>query len=488
MIDIFDTTLRDGEQSPGVTFLPDEKLQIALGLEDLGVATIEAGFPAASPGDLQAVRLVSREIQSATVCALARAEEGDIEAAWGAIQDARFPRIHVFLSTSDIHIKEQLASDRKSVLEKARRSVALAHQTGAEVQFSPMDATRADRDFTVEVCQAAVEEGAQIINIPDTVGYALPSEYGELIQFFVQELSGTKIAVHTHNDLGLAVANALAGVLAGAKQVECSINGIGERAGNAATEEIIMLLQTRLPQIETGCQSEKIWDLSRIVSRSSGYPIPRNKAIVGRNAFAHESGIHQDGVLKDPRTYEIMDPRTIGRVSNELVLGKHSGRHAFHEALEQFGLRFDKKEEEEAFRVFKKLADQKQNVSEDDLRALFAQKRKSDWEIVSFRVETSSGSSPKACVSLRTPSGSLVEKESTGDGPVDALCKALGRAAGGGISMSDYQVAAIEGGSEAFGQVSVSLLRGSHEVTAQATGPDIVAASAEAFLRALEKL
>src|SRR6187397_2555012 len=336
-VHIFDTTLRDGEQSPGISLNTAEKVEIAQQLARLGVDVIEAGFPITSPGDFEAVTAIAREVEGPVVCGLARTQKGDIDAAWGAIKDAERPRIHTFISTSDIHIEHQLRTDRDDVRGQAKAAVAHARELCEDVEFSPMDATRADVEFTAEVCGIAIAEGAGVINIPDTVGYTTPAEYtAYLTRLYelVPELRGVRLSVHCHDDLGLAVANSYAGVLAGARQVECAVNGIGERAGNCSLEEIVMLLRTRRDAhgLDTGANTRELARTSRMVSRFTGYAVQPNKAIVGRNAFAHESGIHQDGVLKERTTYEIMDARDVGLDSNSIVLGKHSGRHALRDA------------------------------------------------------------------------------------------------------------------------------------------------------------
>src|SRR4051795_13005111 len=372
---IFDTTLRDGEQSPGISLNTAEKLEIAHQLARLGVDVIEAGFPIASPGDFEAVQAISREVEGPIVAGLARVNPGDVDRAWEAVRDAPRPRIHTFVSTSDIHIEHQLQGTREDVKGLARAAVAQARGYCEDVEFSPMDATRADVEFTAEVLQIALDEGATTINIPDTVGYAMPQEYAAFLTRLyelVPALHDVTLSVHCHDDLGLAVANSFAGVLAGARQVECAINGIGERAGNASLEEIVMLLHTRSADIglRTNAVTTEIAKTSRLISRLTGYPVQPNKAIVGRNAFAHESGIHQDGVLKERTTYEIMDATTIGLDSNSLVLGKHSGRHALRDALSELGFEVDGQTLNTAFKRFKEIADKKKQVTALDLEAL----------------------------------------------------------------------------------------------------------------------
>src|ERR1700754_3547721 len=373
---IFDTTLRDGEQSPGISLNADEKLEIAQQLARLGVDVIEAGFPIASPGDFEAVQAIAREVRGPVIAGLARAHAADIERAAEAVRDAERPRVHTFISTSDIHIKYQLQSTREDVLGQARAAVAHARSLVEDVEFSPMDATRADAEFTAEVVQAAIDEGATTINIPDTVGYAMPAEYAAFLTRLyelVPDLRDIVLSVHCHDDLGLAVANSFAGLQAGARQVECAINGLGERAGNASLEEIVMLLATRQEDIglQTAINTREIARASRLVSRFTGYAVQPNKAIVGRNAFAHESGIHQDGVLKERSTYEIMSAGSVGFDDvNSIVLGKHSGRHALQSALMELGYEVTGQTLNQAFKQFKELADKKKQVTAMDLEAL----------------------------------------------------------------------------------------------------------------------
>src|SRR5664279_1019980 len=372
---IFDTTLRDGEQSPGISLNTQEKLEIAGQLARLGVDVIEAGFPITSPGDFEAVQNIARTVEGPVIAGLARTHVGDIDAAYNAVKDAARPRIHTFISTSDIHIKYQLQSTREDVKGQARAAVAHAKQYLDDVEFPPLDATRADLDFTAEVCQIAIDEGATTINIPDTVGYTMPIEYAAFLRGLyerVPALHDIVLSVHCHDDLGLAVANSLSGLQAGARQVECAVNGIGERAGNASLEEIIMLLHTRQADVGlyTRAVTREIARTSRMVSRLTGYSVQPNKAIVGRNAYAHESGIHQDGVLKERTTYEIMDATTVGLEANSLVLGKHSGRHALQQALSELGIELTGQALNTAFKRFKALADKKKQVTAMDLEAL----------------------------------------------------------------------------------------------------------------------
>src|SRR5262245_1773393 len=411
---IFDTTLRDGEQSPGISLNTAEKLEIAQQLARLGVDVIEAGFPIASPGDFQAVQTIAREVHGPVIAGLARAHAADIERAAEAVRDAERPRVHTFISTSDIHIQHQLQSTRADVLGQARAAVAHARSLFEDVEFSPMDATRADVEFTAEVLQAAIDEGATTINIPDTVGYAMPNEYAAFLTKLyelVPDLSNVVLSTHCHDDLGLAVANSFAGVLAGARQVECAINGLGERAGNASLEEIVMLLHTRaadLDGLHCGAVTTEIARTSRMVSRLTGYAVQPNKAIVGRNAFAHESGIHQDGVLKDRTTFEIMEATSVGLDANQLVLGKHSGRHALRNALAELGFVVEGRDLNAAFKKFKEIADKKKQVSAMDLEALVTdelRERVPAYSLEWFDVHASSRDAPDATVGVRLPDG-----------------------------------------------------------------------------------
>src|SRR4051812_1686240 len=435
-VHIFDTTLRDGEQSPGISLNTQEKVEIAHQLARLGVDVIEAGFPVTSPGDFEAVEAIARSVDGPVICGLARTHKADIDAAWNAIKDSSRPRIHTFVSTSDIHIEHQLQTTRDDVKGQARAAVALARSYCEDVEFSPMDATRADVEFTAEVCAIAVEEGATVVNIPDTVGYTTPAEYQryfERLYELAPGLRSVRISVHCHDDLGLAVANSYAGVLAGARQVECAVNGIGERAGNCSLEEIVMLLRTRrdVHGFDTGANTRELARTSRMVSRFTGYAVQPNKAVVGRNAFAHESGIHQDGVLKERTTYEIMDATEVGLESNSIVLGKHSGRHALRDALEQLGFKIEGNALNEAFKRFKEIADKKKQVTALDLEAIVSDQVReggAGYELAWFDVEASSRREPHAKVAVTLPSGSEAVGESSGDGPVDAIFGAIQKA------------------------------------------------------------
>ena len=491
---IFDTTLRDGEQSPGISLNAAEKLEIAHQLARLGVDVIEAGFPIASPGDFEAVRAIAREVDGPVIAGLARAHAADIERAAQAVGDSQRPRVHTFISTSDIHIEHQLQSTRADVLGQARAAVAHARELVDDVEFSPMDATRADLEFTAEVLQAALEEGATTINIPDTVGYAMPHEYAAFLgrlYALVPGLRDVTLSVHCHDDLGLAVANSLAGVQAGARQVECAVNGIGERAGNASLEEVVMLLRTRAGEVgvSTGVNTREIARTSRLVSRLTGYAVPPNKAVVGRNAFSHESGIHQDGVLKERSTYEIMDAATVGvEEANQLVLGKHSGRHALRSALRELGFDVDGHALNTAFKRFKELADKKKQVTAMDLEALVADELREDvsaYGLEWFDVEASSRRPPHATVELVTPEGETVRGDFTGDGPVDAIFRAINAATRREARLRDFRIDAVTAGQDALGEASVVLELSGQSAAGQGVSTDIIEAAALAYVRAL---
>jgi 2-isopropylmalate synthase len=492
-VHIFDTTLRDGEQSPGISLNTHEKVEIAQQLARLGVDVIEAGFPITSPGDFEAVESIAREVEGPVICGLARTHKADIDAAWGAIKDSSLPRIHTFVSTSDIHIEHQLQTTREDVKGQARAAIALARSYCDDVEFSPMDATRADVEFTAEVCAIAVAEGATVVNIPDTVGYTTPSEYQryfELLYELAPELAGVRMSVHCHDDLGLAVANSYAGVLAGARQVECAVNGIGERAGNCSLEEIVMLLRTRSDAhgLDTGVDTRELARTSRMVSRSTGYSVQPNKAIVGRNAFAHESGIHQDGVLKERTTYEIMDARDVGLESNSIVLGKHSGRHALRDALEQLGFKVEGNALNQAFARFKEIADKKKQVTSLDLEAIVSEEMRESAEryaLESFEVTAGSHREPHARVTVRAPSGEESVGESTGDGPVDAIFGAIRAATDETSELRSYAVSAVTEGEDALGEVTVMLRAHGRLASGQGVATDILEASARAYVRAL---
>jgi 2-isopropylmalate synthase len=490
---IFDTTLRDGEQSPGISLNTQEKLEIAQQLARLGVDVIEAGFPITSPGDFEAVQAIARTVEGPVVAGLARTHVADIDAAWNAVKDAARPRIHTFISTSDIHIRHQLQTTREDVKGQARAAVAHAKQYVDDVEFSPMDATRAEVEFTAEVCQIAIEEGATTINIPDTVGYTMPNEFSAYLTRLyelIPALEEVILSVHCHDDLGLAVANSFAGMLAGARQVECAVNGIGERAGNASLEEIVMLLHTRHADVglQTGANTREIARTSRLVSRLTGYPVQPNKAVVGRNAFAHESGIHQDGVLKERTTYEIMDATTVGLDANSIVLGKHSGRHALQQALSELGFEVSGQTLNTAFKRFKEIADKKKQVTAMDLEALLTDELREEiagYQLEWFDVEASSRRPPHATVAVRTPDGGEVTGSFTGDGPVDAIFRAINTATGVDARLREFRVDAVTGGQDALGETSVVLEVGGIVGSGQGVSTDILEAAGRAYVRAL---
>jgi 2-isopropylmalate synthase len=490
---IFDTTLRDGEQSPGISLNKHEKLEIANQLARLGVDIIEAGFPITSPGDFEAVEAIARNVEGPVVCGLARTSKQDIDAAWNAVKDSERPRIHTFIATSDIHIERKLQTTRDDVKGQARAAVAHAREYTDDVEFSPEDGSRSDIEFMAEVIQIAVDEGATTINVPDTVGYTMPHEYAEMftrLYELVPKLRDVVVSVHCHNDLGLAVANSLAGITAGARQVECAINGIGERAGNASLEEIVMLLHTRQSSLglTTGINTQEIARTSRLVSRLTGYQVQPNKAIVGRNAFAHEAGIHQDGVLKERTTYEIMDATTIGLETNAIVLGKHSGRHALRKALEELGFEVDGAALNNAFKRFKDIADKKKKVTALDLEALVSDEMRqspSAYAIDWFEIEASSTRAPLAQVRVSLPGGEVVEGSFTGDGPIDAFFSAINAATGREARLKEYHVSAVTGGRDALGEVTVLLELDGALASGQGVSTDILEASGKAYLRAL---
>ena len=492
-VHIFDTTLRDGEQSPGISLNTQEKVEIAQQLARLGVDVIEAGFPITSPGDFEAVEAIARNVQGPVVCGLSRTHKADIDAAWNAIKDSERPRIHTFISTSDIHITHQLQTSREDVKGQAKAAVALAKSYCDDVEFSPMDATRADIEFTAEVCAIAVAEGANVVNIPDTVGYTTPEEYAAYFRRLyelVPGLDGVEVSVHCHDDLGLAVANSFAGLVAGARQVECAVNGIGERAGNCSLEEIVMLLRTRRDAhgLDTGIDARELARTSRMVSRLTGYSVPPNKAVVGRNAFAHESGIHQDGVLKERSTYEIMDATEVGLESNSIVLGKHSGRHALQDALQQLGFKVEGGALNQAFKRFKEIADKKKQVTALDLEAIASDEMRESAQAYNlgwFEIESGSERAPQARVSVVLPSGEESIAQASGDGPVDAIFGAIRDATGTQAELQRYEVEAVTGGTDALGEVSVSVKANGRLASGQGVATDILEASARAFVRAI---
>ena len=493
---IFDTTLRDGEQSPGCSMNLQEKLMLARQLARLGVDVIEAGFPIASEGDLESVKAIAREVREPVVCALARTSRADIEHAQEALAQAARPRIHTFIATSDIHLEHKLRMSRAQVLEEVDRAVRQARRHVDDVEFSAEDATRSDWDFLVQVFGTAVAAGASTLNVPDTVGYTTPSEYYDLIRFLREHVPGAErviFSLHCHDDLGLAVANSLAAIRAGARQVECTVNGIGERAGNTAMEEVVMALKTRRDVFggaDTGIVTAEIYPTSRLLSSIIGVSVQPNKAIVGDNAFAHEAGIHQDGVLKHTMTYEIMTPQSIGRPSNELVLGKHSGRHAFRERLRELGFDLAGDELEAAFKRFKALADKKKTVYNEDLEAIATDvgTRSEDRFLVGdLSIVSGTFATPHATVELLVD-GERRKTTATGTGPVDAVFKGIAELTDTKSELVRYQVNAITAGMDAQGEVSVTLSEGGRRVIGHGAHTDIIVASAKAYVHALNKL
>jgi 2-isopropylmalate synthase len=495
VIKIFDTTLRDGEQSPGATMNVAEKVRIAEQLEKLNVDIIEAGFPISSEGDFEAVRAIARAIKRSEVTALARVNPKDIDRAWEAVKEAKHPRLHIFVSTSDIHLKHQLKKSKEEVIRIATRSVSRAKRYTRNVEFSPMDATRTNMEFLVAVCEAAVQAGATTINIPDTVGYAIPSEFGQLIRTLREKVRGIEevtLSVHCHNDLGLAVANSLAAIQNGARQVECTINGIGERAGNTSLEEVVMALCTRgdLFQFHTRINPKHIYTTSRLVSKITGMVVQPNKAVVGGNAFAHESGIHQDGILKEKRTYEIMTPESVGIPKSSLVLGKLSGRHAFRERLTELGYRLSETDLERAFSRFKQLADKKRDIFDEDIESIVVEeilRMPRRFKLVYINVVAGNVTVPTATVQMEVD-GQLMQEAGFGDGPVDATFKTIKKITRTKSKLHQFAINAITSGTEAQGEVTVRLEEKGYTVIGQGADTDVIVASAKAYINALNKM
>ena len=494
-IRIFDTTLRDGEQSPGASMNLDEKIRLARQLERLNVDVIEAGFPSSSPGDFESVKRISQEIRGPQIAGLSRTTPGDIDRAWEALRYAQNPLLHIFIATSDIHLQHKLRKSREEVMEEAGRAVAYAKRFTGQVEFSAEDATRSDPDYLARVVQAAIDAGATIVNIPDTVGYTTPTEYGKLIAGLRQRVPNIQkavLSVHCHNDLGMAVANSLAAVENGARQVECTVNGIGERAGNASMEEIVMALKTRRDffSYEVGVVTEQIYPTSRLLSSITGILVPPNKAIVGANAFAHEAGIHQDGVLKEKITYEIMRPESVGISQSTLVLGKHSGRHAFRERIKTLGYELNEGHLNQAFQRFKEVADKKKQVFDEDLEAIIADEilRIPDlYKLVNLNVVSGSVTVPTATVQIEF-AGKLYQEAGFGDGPVDAAYKTIAKITKTKSRLLKFSVNAITGGTDAQGEVMVILEEGGIRVTGQGAHTDIILAAAKAYVNGLNKL
>ncbi len=490
---IFDTTLRDGEQCPGATMNLHEKLEVARQLARLQVDIIEAGFPIASPGDFEAVKLISETVDGPTVCALARIKEKDIECAGRALAPARSKRIHTFSSGSDIHLESMMRMTRDENIRQSVAAVTFARGFTDDIEYSAQDTTRSDRVYLAELYTAVAEAGATTLNIPDTVGYAIPGEYGELIAYLVESVKvpGVIFSVHCHNDLGLAVANSLAAVQAGARQIECTVNGIGERAGNCSLEEAVMAMKTRADSLKvwTGINTAEIMRSSRLVSRMTGLTVQRNKAIVGANAFAHESGIHQDGMLKNPMNYEIMRPEDVGVAGTDLVLGKHSGRHALKKHIEKLGFALEADELQALYNRFKELCDKKKVVYDDDLIAIMQEQARDVPRVYTLdymHVSAGTGSVPTATVRLKKDD-KVFQDASTGDGPVDATLKVIDRITGIEGKLEDFSLQAVTKGEDAVGEVSVRVNYQGDVVSAKGSSTDIVEAAAKAYLNALNR-
>ncbi|HOC59781.1 MAG TPA: 2-isopropylmalate synthase [Smithellaceae bacterium] len=492
---IFDTSLRDGEQSPGNSMNTEEKLILARQLENLGVDIIEAGFPIASDGDFDAVRQIAKVIKKSQVAGLARANKQDIDRAWQAIKHAAHPRIHTFISSSDIHLQYQLKKSREQVLSEAVAAVKLARSYTENVEFSPMDATRSDRDYLVEMVSAVIDAGASAVNIPDTVGYAIPEEFGQLIAYLianVKNLGDTVISVHCHNDLGLAVANSLSAIRNGARQVECTINGIGERAGNTAMEEIVMALATRkdLFGLYTKIKTDQIYKTSRLLTQITGIPVQPNKAIVGANAFAHESGIHQDGLIKEKITYEIMTPKSVGISDTHIVLGKHSGRAAIAHHLKKMGYLLDDEQLNRVAAKVKSLADIKKDIYDEDLEAILYEevyRGEEKYQLVYLNVVSGNVAIPTATMEMKVDQ-EILRDAGFGNGPVDATFAAIRNITKTNYQLLKYVVNAITGGSDAQGETMVQLKYNDHSVVGRGAHPDVIVASAKAYINALNRL
>jgi len=493
---IFDTTLRDGEQAPGASLNHKEKMEIAQALADLGVDIIEAGFPISSPGDFAAVAAVAKAIKGPVIAGLARAIKADIDACRDALKNAKHPRIHVFLATSKIHMQYKFKKAEDEILKLAVEHVRYARNFCGDVEFSPEDASRTEKKFLYKVVEAVIAAGATTVNIPDTVGYSEPEEFGNLIRSIkenVPNINKAVISVHCHNDLGLSVANSLAAIKNGARQVECTINGLGERAGNAALEEIVMGINTRrdiFGNVQTNIRSKHIYQVSRLVSSLTGFVIAPNKAIVGGNAFRHESGIHQDGVLKERTTYEIIDPADVGVTGENLVLGKHSGRHAFSQRLKSLGFTLSDERLEKAFERFKELADKKKNIYDDDLRTIVEDEIKvinPVWQLVTFKVSSGTGIKPQAEIKLKNK-GKFFTGASSGDGPADACFKAIDKVINAKAKLEDFRLEAVTSGRDALGKASLKLKVKDVVKTGNGSSTDIIEAAIKAYLDAINKI
>ena len=496
-VTIFDTTLRDGEQSPGCSMNLNEKLEIAHALKDLGVDVIEAGFPIASPGDFESVREIARQVHGPVICGLARCNAADIDRAAEAVKDSPRPRIHVFLATSAIHREFKLRMTREEIVKRTVEGVKRARGHVADVEFSPEDAARTELDFLTEVVEKAIEAGATTVNIPDTVGYAVPSHYATVIRHLrktVRGIDDVVVSVHCHDDLGLAVANTLAALQEGARQVECTINGIGERAGNTSLEEVVMALRTRQDfyKLTTGINTRLLYPTSRKLSHVTGMQVQRNKAIVGQNAFAHEAGIHQDGMLKERSTYEIMKPEDVGIPRTELVLGKHSGRHALRQRIVDLGYHLTDDQLNQVFDAFKQLADRKKEVYDADIEALAENQLQvragNQWTLVGFTSTAGTGSQTSAAVTLRLADGSLKRDAAVGNGPIDALFTAISRLTGATSKVIDFRVRAVTHDMDALGEAYVEVEHNGRRLSARAVSLDVVEAAALAYLDVLNRI
>ena len=493
---IFDTTLRDGEQSPGCSMTQPEKLRVARALAELGVDVIEAGFPAASRGDFDSVTAVAREVEGPTVCALARCHDEDIELAARALAAAPHRRLHVFLATSAIHRQYKLNMAQEEILRLAAAGVGRARELCEDVEFSPEDASRTELEFLAQVVEVAIAAGATTVNIPDTVGYTVPDEFAELFRYLRKNVRGierVRLSVHCHDDLGMAVANSLTAVVAGARQIECTINGIGERAGNCSLEEVVMALKTRAAffNVVTEVNTSRLYPTSRLISSITGMPIPRNKAVVGENAFAHESGIHQHGMLKNPSTYEILRPEDVGLSRSHLVLGKHSGRHAFRERVQALGFELDEVEFNRVFEDFKALADKKKELFDGDIEALVLRAEGSasgPWQLTELTTETRSGGVARASVQLRHNDGRNVQRTASGDGPVDAAFKAIEAATGISVTLRKFEVHAVSEGEDAQGEARVYVEYNRRTYRGASVSTNIVESGTRAFLEVLNRI
>ncbi len=491
---IFDTTLRDGEQAPGFSMTEDQKIRMAKQLERLGVDVIEAGFPIASVGDFESVKRIAEEVKTCEIAALARTHKKDIDRAWEALLGAKHPRIHTFIATSDIHLEHKLRKSRDEVLKTAEEMVLYAKSLTENIEFSAEDAIRSDRDYLCDVFQAVIEAGAKTINVPDTVGYSFPAEIEEIVEYLmihVPNIDQAVVSIHCHNDLGLGVANSLAGVLKGVRQVECTVNGIGERAGNASLEEVVMALHTRRERLglTTNINTKEISRTSQLLCNLTGSHVQRNKAIVGANAFAHEAGIHQDGMIKNKQTYEIMTPESVGILESALVLGKHSGRHALTKRYTELGYDLSKEDLDKAYEGFINLADKKKDIYDADLIAILEDEVREIpdiYQMVAIQVLSGSQLSPTATVRLKKGED-ILEDSAVGDGPVDAACKAIDRLTGISGRLIHYAINAVTVGKDAMGEVLVKVVCCEQEYSGRAASTDVIEASAKAYLNAINR-